>query len=216
MRTGYAKLTAIALGLTFLAAVPAMAQNTTGYQPTPAPQSQAQVTQPQQGGVNWQGVGYGAGTVAANLFYVPAKVLYGVLGGITGGASYLLTGGNTQTSDTIWRSTLGGDYVITPDMLKGKQAVHFSGPTQTPPLPAPNFSSSAGVPAAVASNMGPSSGGGSTSTAAAPAPTTGGSGITSSPIGPASHSMDSGAGPVTGKSGGLTAPAAPLPGTSIE
>jgi hypothetical protein len=212
MRTGYAKLAAIALGLTLLAAAPAMAQNNTGYQPMPAQQSQAQVTQPQQGGVNWQGVGYGAGTVAANLLYIPAKVLYGVLGGITGGGAYLLTGGNTQTSDTIWRSTLGGDYVITPDMIKGKQPVHFSGPTQTPPPPAPNFSS----PPAASGMSGTSGSGAGASMAAAASPASGGSPITSTSIGPASRPIDRGAGPVTGKTGASVAPAAPLPDTSIE
>ena len=59
-------------------------------------------------------MGIGAGTVAGNILYVPAKVVYGILGGITGGASYLVTGGNTQTANTIWRSSLGGDYVLTP------------------------------------------------------------------------------------------------------
>ena len=93
-------------------ALPAMAQSPNAQaapQAAGAPSNgQAQVPQPAQGGVNWQGVGIGAGTVAGNLVYVPAKVVYGILGGITGGASYLLTGGNTQTANTIWRSSLGG------------------------------------------------------------------------------------------------------------
>ena len=83
--------------------------------------------------MNWKGVGIGAGTVAGNVLYMPAKVVYGILGGITGGASYLLTGGNTQTANTIWRSSLGGDYVLTPDMVAGQKPIHFSGPTTTPP-----------------------------------------------------------------------------------
>ena len=92
-----------------------------------------QVPQPAEGGVNWQGVGYGAGTLAADVFYVPAKFLYALSGGLIGGGAYVLTGGNTQTANTIWRSSLGGDYVVTPDMIAGKQPVHFSGPTGTPP-----------------------------------------------------------------------------------
>jgi hypothetical protein len=94
---------------------------------------QAQVPQPPDNSVNWKGVGIGAGTVAGNILYVPAKVVYGILGGITGGASYLVTGGNTQTANTIWRSSLGGDYVLTPDMVSGDKPIHFSGPTVTPP-----------------------------------------------------------------------------------
>jgi hypothetical protein len=95
-----------------------------------------QVPQPDQtSGVNWKGVGVGAGTVVGNILYMPAKLLYGIGGGIVGGAGYLLTGGNTQVSNTIWRSSLGGDYVLTPAMVAGKEPVHFSGPTAMTQLP---------------------------------------------------------------------------------
>ncbi len=208
-------------------APPAMAQspnNTVGGAQT----NQAQVPQPPDDNVNWKGVGVGAGTVAGNLLYVPAKIVYGILGGITGGASYLLTGGNTQTANTIWRSSLGGDYVLTPDMITGQQPVHFSGPTMTPPDPAQSTSSSA---AAGNSAM--------NSTPMQPAPTTrtasaelGGS-VTSTPItgnstGAAAmpQPADRGTGPLTpgaSTSGNRAGPSAnsgvaapPLPGTSIE
>src|SRR6202166_4905518 len=126
-------------------ALPAMAQSPNTAQSSNdvvggSQASQAQVPQPPDGDVNWKGVGIGAGTVAGNVLYVPAKVVYGILGGITGGASYLLTGGNTQTANTIWRSSLGGDYVLTPDMVAGQKPVHFSGPTTTAPEPAPSTS----------------------------------------------------------------------------
>src|SRR5208337_4921317 len=103
-----------------------------------------QVPQPDPSEVNWKGVGIGAGTVAGNILYIPAKLVYGILGGISGGAGYALTGGNEQVANTIWRSSLGGDYVLTPDMVSGKQPVHFSGPTQTaqPPPGAANESNS--------------------------------------------------------------------------
>src|SRR5438445_8075753 len=110
---------------------PAAANSTQATQP--ATPNSTQVTQPEQGGVNWKGVGVGAGTVAGNVLYMPAKVVYGLLGGIAGGAGYALTGGNKQVADTIWRSSLGGDYILTPDMIQGKEQVHFSGPTETAP-----------------------------------------------------------------------------------
>jgi hypothetical protein len=113
-------------------ALPAMAQSTSpGFAATSPGQSQ--VPQPPDDSVNWKGVGVGAGTVAGNILYVPAKLVYGILGGITGAATYALTGGNTQTANTVWRSSLGGDYVLTPDMVSGKEPIHFSGPTTTPP-----------------------------------------------------------------------------------
>jgi hypothetical protein len=95
--------------------------------------SAAQVQQPQEGGVNWPGTGYGVGALFANVLYVPAKLVYAILGGLVGGGTYLMTAGNKQAADTVWRSAFGGDYVVTPQMLAGEQPLNFSGPTETPP-----------------------------------------------------------------------------------
>lgn len=167
----------------------AFAQNTAPAQ-SGGP-SQPQVPQPDEGGVNWKGVGVGAGTVAGNILYVPAKLVYGILGGIAGGAGYVLTGGNKQVSDTIWRSSLGGDYVLTPDMVTGKERVHFSGPTDTavPPPAASTSDSTTGTSPAMTTNSAP----------AGPSATS--SSLSSSSIPPASDStttqpIDNGAGPV--------------------
>src|SRR5260370_33799089 len=75
-------------------ALPAMAQSPNTAQSSNdvvggSQAGQAQVPQPPDGNVNWKGVGIGAGTVAGNVLYVPAKVVYGILGGITGGAESL-------------------------------------------------------------------------------------------------------------------------------
>ncbi len=60
-----------------------------------------------------------------------------------GGGTYLVTAGNKQAADTVWRSAWGGDYVVTPQMLAGEQPINFSGPTETPPEnTAPSTSSS--------------------------------------------------------------------------
>jgi hypothetical protein len=151
--------------------------------------AQPQVTQPDEGGVNWKGVGIGAGTVASNVVYIPVKLLYGILGGIGGGAGYLLTGGNQQVSDTIWRSSLGGDYIVTPDMITGKEPVHFSGPTETAPPPAPDADSGVAPLPPITSNAAPSS---SALSSASIAP------ANAAPIRP----MDSGTGPI--REGGST------------
>jgi hypothetical protein len=169
--------------------------NSTGAPAAPS----AQVAQPDQSGVNWKGVGVGAGTVAGNILYVPAKLVYGILGGIGGGAGYVLTGGNQQVSDTIWRSSLGGDYVLTPDMVTGQRPVHFSGPTQT--------SSSAASAGGDPTGGGASLAFGSSSPGAAAPPSSGPPSPMSSstiPAGGASSAtrpIDRGAGPV-----GVTAP----------
>jgi hypothetical protein len=73
--------------------------------------------------------GYGALAVAANLFYMPAKVVYALLGGLTGGLAYCLTVGDLDTAESVWSPSLGGTYVVTPAMLRGDQPVLFSGPS---------------------------------------------------------------------------------------
>lgn len=221
-----------ALGLALLLAFPSGALAQVGAAPnTAAGQAGTQVPQPQQGGVNWSGAGYGAAALFGNLLYIPAKVLYAVGGGLVGGGSYLVTGGNKQVSDTIFRSSLGGDYVLTPEMLEGKKPVYFSGPNQVPPAPNPgaagtlsssapaqpgttgraNNSYAAGAASGggiASSNIGGASSGGSSASGSAAAPSNG-SGSSSA----ASAPMDSGTGPVAPSH---SVPAPPLSGTRIE
>jgi uncharacterized membrane protein YgcG len=158
--------------------------------------SQSQVPQPDQGGVNWKGVGVGAGTLASNIFYIPAKLVYGVLGGVAGGAGYALTGGNKQVADTIWRSSLGGDYVVTPDMVAGKEPLHFSGPTETSLPPSPQ-----GADATTTTNAAAPPNSNSTPAGAGSAPSSYSPSSMSSPsMSGASkpHPIDNGAGPMGG------------------
>ncbi len=73
--------------------------------------------------------GMGTATVGANLLYVPAKLVYATLGGITGGFAYVLTGANYEVAERVWTPSLGGNYVVTPDHLRGSQPLYFSAPT---------------------------------------------------------------------------------------
>lgn len=177
----YALAAMLAIPLGPMASGLAQAQSAPAAAATPV-----QVPQPDQGGVNWPGAGYGAAALFGNVLYIPAKLLYAIFGGLGGGAAWLLTAGNTQTADTIWRSSLGGDYVLTPQMVAGEEPINFSGPTETAPPPADTSGASAvqpmaPIPAANASASSSASG---------------------------AQPMDRGAGPVGG------APA--LPSTSIE
>jgi len=212
MRKANATMIATAIALALALPAGALAQNTQNGGSGPAVVSplqlpgtgaapQAQVPQPQdQPGVNWKGVGIGAGTVVGNVLYIPAKLVYGILGGVAGGAGWALTGGNTQVANTIWRSSLGGDYVLTPSMVAGHDPVHFSGPTTTAaqPLPASPQVSSAYSNTATGISSAPMSA----------APAAGGT------IASGTHPMDNGAGPVN--QGGSSRLSGPLPSTSIE
>ena len=71
--------------------------------------------------------GLGVVSVLLTLPYGSAKIAYAGLGGIVGGATWMLTGGNTEAAQTVWDPSLYGDYVITPDHLLGKKALRFFG-----------------------------------------------------------------------------------------
>ena len=110
MRKRSFRFAVIAIGLAVTLAGSAAAQT---QPPT------TQVPQPPANDVNWPGAGYGVGSLLCNVLYIPAKLTYAVLGGVVGGGTYLVTGGNQTAANTVWRSSLGGDYVVTPQMLAG-------------------------------------------------------------------------------------------------
>jgi len=71
--------------------------------------------------------GLGVASALLTLPYGPAKIIYAGLGGIVGGATWLLTGGNLETAEAVWEPSFYGDYVITPDHLTGKKPLRFFG-----------------------------------------------------------------------------------------
>ena len=71
--------------------------------------------------------GWGTLTVITNVVYMPAKITYAVLGGLTGGVAYALTGGDFKTAETVWVTSMGGTYVVTPRMLQGEDPIAFAG-----------------------------------------------------------------------------------------
>ena len=75
--------------------------------------------------------GMGVLTIGSNVAYVPVKLGYAVLGGVTGSFAYVLTGANYQVAERIWTPSMGGDYVLTAGHLRGQETIHFS--TMTTP-----------------------------------------------------------------------------------
>jgi len=80
--------------------------------------------------------GWGALTVLSNVLYMPAKIIYATAGGLTGGFAFALTGGDLQTAENVWVTSMGGTYVVTPGMLQGQEPIAFTGtpgaPSETP------------------------------------------------------------------------------------
>lgn len=77
----------------------------------------------------WKEAGIGVGSVLSSIIYSPVKVTYALLGGITGGAAYIFSGFNSRVANNVWNTSLGGDYIITPDILRGKKPLCFTGTT---------------------------------------------------------------------------------------
>ncbi len=195
MRKGNFRLAAIAIALSVMIAGPLAEYAAAQTQPGGAA-TQTQVPQPADNSVNWPGAGYGAGALLCNVLYIPAKLVYAILGGIVGGGTYLITAGNSQAANTVWRSSLGGDYVVTPQMLAGQQPINFSGPTDTPPVEPPAATSSS---AGMTTTTTASSGG---VAPIAPLPASGASGTSGNSTAAGGQPLDHGAGPASGSASG--------------
>jgi len=72
-------------------------------------------------------IGLGVASFLVSVPYGTAKVVTAVLGGIVGGFTYLFSGFNKKAADQVWYTTIPGDYVITPDQLRGKRDIRFTG-----------------------------------------------------------------------------------------
>jgi hypothetical protein len=79
------------------------------------------------GDTPWKSAGLGVGAILSNVVYMPVKIAYAALGSVTGGLAYALTGGSYETAQSVWVASLGGTYVIVPDMLTGEAPIEFSG-----------------------------------------------------------------------------------------
>lgn len=75
--------------------------------------------------------GIGLGTALVNVLYIPAKFTYATVGGLIGGFAWLLSLGDTETAMGVWQPTMGGSYIVTPNMLRGREPLEFTGSTSS-------------------------------------------------------------------------------------
>jgi hypothetical protein len=59
--------------------------------------------------------------------YGALKVGFALLGGVVGGMTYALSGGDTEAAKSVWKTTMYGTYIITPSHLKGERPIRFLG-----------------------------------------------------------------------------------------
>jgi hypothetical protein len=74
-------------------------------------------------------LGWGMAAVGTNLLYMPAKMLYALGGGLVGLLAWGVTAGDDQAAMGILQPSLGGTWVVTPEMLRGEEPILFQGPT---------------------------------------------------------------------------------------
>jgi hypothetical protein len=73
----------------------------------------------------------------STLLYLPLKLAFAITGGIVGGLTYALSGGNEQAAKSVWTTSLYGTYIITPDHLQGNRPIRFLGVADSNEAPAP-------------------------------------------------------------------------------
>jgi hypothetical protein len=73
------------------------------------------------------GAGIQAASWLATIPYGAVKVAFAVLGGVVGGMTYAVTGGNKDAAETVWTKSMYGTYILTPEHLRGEKQIHFIG-----------------------------------------------------------------------------------------
>lgn len=62
--------------------------------------------------------GVGVGVTIGNMWFLPVKAIVVGIGALSGALSYVVTGGNAELTQQIWRDTSQGPYVITPEVAR--------------------------------------------------------------------------------------------------
>jgi hypothetical protein len=85
--------------------------------------SSAQVEEPS---LFYEG-GLGATAALVSLIYAPVKLAYAASGIALGSGSFLWTWGDRDAAMAVVNTAVGGDYVITPEHLRGSDEIHLTG-----------------------------------------------------------------------------------------
>jgi hypothetical protein len=84
-----------------------------------------------------QDVGFSFLAAATNIVYFPARLAVTAVTAHVGGLAAWLNGGDQLTAQAIWDSTDGQAY-ITPDILEGRERLHFGVATHDQFAPPPH------------------------------------------------------------------------------
>ena len=75
-------------------------------------------------------IGAGVGSVVGSVVYFPFKAAFCILGAIGSGFTLVVSG--SETANKVISASCRGTWAITPEVVKGKETVHFVG---EPPKP---------------------------------------------------------------------------------
>ena len=79
--------------------------------------------------------------------YIIGKSAFAVAGSVVGGLGYVFSGGNSRTAESVWTTSVYGDYIIRPAHLRGEEPVRFLGKTnESQNEPAPHRAEAASGP----------------------------------------------------------------------
>jgi hypothetical protein len=71
--------------------------------------------------------GIGVGSAFASLIYTPVKLCYATGGLLVGGLAWAFSGGDNNVAKVVLVPSVLGDYVVTPQHLKGDHQLEFFG-----------------------------------------------------------------------------------------
>jgi hypothetical protein len=76
--------------------------------------------------------GWGMASVGTSIVYMPAKLIYAIGGGLVGLMAWGVTAGNSDVAKSILVPAFGGTWVVTPEMLQGREPILFIGRSYEP------------------------------------------------------------------------------------
>jgi hypothetical protein len=74
-----------------------------------------------------EAAGLQAASCLATIPYGAVKVAYALGGGIVGGVTWAMSGGDTAAAKAVWIPSMTGDYIVQPQNLTGERPIHFLG-----------------------------------------------------------------------------------------
>ena len=71
--------------------------------------------------------GVGAAAALGSVIYMPTKLAYALGGTVVGGLAWVFSAGDNDVAVPIFERAVRGDYVLTPQHVRGEQSIEFIG-----------------------------------------------------------------------------------------